>query len=90
MYEITGIKLSSTPAQLDVISDYFFQGRNGEASLWMAKAAGVDFVRKYPNYVYTSGNGVATFVEVVEATTPYLRTQANGTTGDNLLSLPVY
>lgn len=91
MYEITGIQVSSRPPKLDVITDYYFHGRSGEQSVWVSKSNAVDFVRKNPNTVYTSGTGGSkTYVEVVEAAPPYLRTAPNGTTGDNLLSLPIY
>jgi hypothetical protein len=90
MYEITAIKLSSTPPRLDVISEYFFQGRNGEENQWVAKSQAIPYVRGNPNTVYVSGGGATAWVEVVEANPPYLRTQADGTSSDNLLSLPVF
>ena len=90
MYEITAIQVSTRPPSLDVITSYYFEGRNGEHSNWINKPEAVAYVRKYPNTVYTSGAGGATYVEVVDATPPYLRTKPNNTTNDNLLSLPIY
>lgn len=91
MYEITAIQVSSQPLRLEAIKAYYFQGRNGEDSIWVGKPDAVAFVRKNPNATYTSGTGGSkTNVEVVEATPPYLRTKPNETTKDNLLSLPVY
>jgi len=90
MYEITGIKLSSRPPRLEVISDYLFTGRNGEADVWVNKPNAVDWVSKNYHKVYVAGGGASAWVEVVNANPPYLRTEADGTTSDNLLSLPVY
>lgn len=91
MYEITGIMVSRKPPSLDTITHYYFQGRNGENSLWLDKPAGVEYVRKYPSAVYVSGGGSTASVEVVaNGSNPYLRTVADGTTSDNLLSLKVY
>ena len=91
MYEITAIQVSSRPPKLDVITSYYFQGRSGEESLWVNKPEAVSYVRRNPDSVYTSASGGSkTYVEVVDATPPYLRTKPNGTTSDNLLSLPIY
>lgn len=90
MYEITAIQVSSRPPKLDVITSYYFQGRNGENSTWVNKPEAVTHLRKYPETVYTSSaSGTKTYVEVVDAIPPYLRTKPNGTTSDNLLSLPI-
>jgi hypothetical protein len=91
MYEITGIKVSRKPPALETISEYYFQGRNGENSLWVAKPEAVAFVQKNPNSTYVSGGGSTAYVEVVaNGANPYLRTKPDGTTSDNLLSLPVH
>ena len=91
MSEITAIQVPSRPPRLDVITSYYLQGWNGEKSLWVNKPEAVSHVRSYPDTVHTSGGGGAkTYVEVVEANPPYLRTKSNGTASDNLLSLPVY
>ncbi|WP_084605836.1 DUF3892 domain-containing protein [Agreia bicolorata] len=90
MYEIIGIQVAQQPPRLDTITDYYFQGRNGETSQWMTKLQGVAYVRQNPSTVYVSGGGSSAFVDVVESNVPYLRTRADGTQSDNLLSLPVY
>jgi hypothetical protein len=90
MYEITSIKVSSNPPTLGTITDYYFQGRNGEASQWVTKATAVAHVDKYPNSVYVSGGGTSAYVETVaNGAYPYLRTNGDGTASDNLLSLPI-
>lgn len=90
MYRITGIKVSSKPPRLDVITDYLFAGQDGEGNAWFTKAEGVSYVRDHYHQVWVAGATASAWVEVVNATPPYLRTEADGTTSDNLLSLPVY
>jgi hypothetical protein len=91
MYEITGIMVSRKPPTLDTITHYYFNGLSGEPSLWMDKPAGVAYVSKYPSSVQVSGGGSTALVEVVpNGNAPYLRTQADGTTSDNLLKLNIY
>jgi hypothetical protein len=91
VYQITGIKVSSKPPKLDVITDYFFEGRNGETSQWVVKSVAVAHVAKNPDTVYVSGGGSSSYVDVVpNGGHPYLRTRPDGTTSDNLLALPIY
>ncbi|MHA6693581.1 DUF3892 domain-containing protein [Homoserinimonas sp. A520] len=91
LYEITAIKVSSRPPTLGTITEYYFQGRNGEASTWLNKPTAVAYVRSNPNTVSVSGGGSSDHVEVVEnGMNPYLRTRGNSATGDNLLSQPIY
>jgi Ethanolamine utilization protein EutJ (predicted chaperonin) len=91
MFEITGIMVARKPPALDTITHYYFQGRNGEDSLWVDKPAAVAYVQKNPEVVYVSGGGSTAFVEVLaNGASPYLRTKPDGTTSDNLLSLTVY
>jgi hypothetical protein len=91
MYEITRIKVSRTPPTLDTITQYFFEGKNGETNTWVDKPAGVKFVTENPQSVYVSGGGSRAFVEVVSnGSSPFLRTEGDGTTSDNLLSQTIY
>jgi hypothetical protein len=55
----------------------------------MSKPQAVDWVRK-GNRLYVAGETGAVEVRVVDADPPYLRTVANNTYTDNLLSLPRY
>lgn len=90
MYEITGITVSNRPPTLGVITNYYFEGRAGEPSQWVAKPDAVTYVRNNPSSVYVSGGGSTAYVEVVDANPAYLRTKSDGTSSDNLLSLPIY
>ena len=91
MYEITGIMVSRKPPTLETITNYYFQGRNGEASTWQTKQQGVNYVAANPSSVYVSGGGSTASVEVVRnGASPYLRTRADGTVSDNLLSQKIY
>jgi hypothetical protein len=91
MYQITDIQVSSKPPTLGTITNYYFAGRDGEQSLWVAKAQAVAHVRSYPNTVYVASGGSSSYVDVVENdSAPYLRTRGNDTTSDNLLSLPIH
>ena len=91
MYEITAVNFGGQPPRLEAIIHYYFEARGGGSSTWRSKADAVNYVRNNPGAVFTSGrSGGRTIVEVVEANPPYLRTQANGTSSDNLLSLPSY
>ena len=91
MYEITAISLTNKVLAIDSIALYYFEGRNGETSEWFTKQRGVAHVSAYPDTVYVSGGGTTTYVGVVaNGSSPYLRTKADGTVSDNLLSLPVY
>jgi hypothetical protein len=87
---ISGIKVSSTPATYSTITDYYFDGQNGEGSAWYTKAQGVAHVRQNPRTVYVAGGGSSAWVEVVDASPAYLRSVPDGTTGDNLLSQQIY
>jgi hypothetical protein len=89
-YQITAIKTSSTPPTLGTITDYFFEGRSGEGNEWVNKPSAVSYVRTNPSTVWVSGGGASAWVEVVNVTPPYLRTQGDGTKSDNLLSLPIF
>jgi hypothetical protein len=90
MYQITQIKVSSTPPTLGTITDYYFLGRDGETSQWVDKPTAVAHVDKYPNTVYVAGGGTSAYVETVaNGLHPYLRTKGDGTTSDNLLALPI-
>ncbi|SDH30448.1 Protein of unknown function [Leifsonia sp. 98AMF] len=90
MYQITAIKVSSRPPQLGTITDYFFEGRNGEMNKWFTKSSAVDYVNRHPSTVYVAGGGTTAYVEVVSGSPDYLRTHGDGTLSDNLLSLPIY
>jgi hypothetical protein len=90
MFQIVAIKLSGTVPTLNTITDYLFAGQNGEGNFWYPKAQGVTYVKQNPNSVYVAGGGKSSYVDAVDGTPPYLRTRADGTTSDNLLSLPVY
>ena len=90
MFKIVGIKISGSTPTLSTITDYLFTGQNGEGSFWYPKAQGVLYVQQHPNNVVVSGGGATSYVDVVSGTPPYLRTRADGTTSDNLLSLRVF
>ncbi|RDV43977.1 DUF3892 domain-containing protein (plasmid) [Streptomyces sp. L7] len=90
MYEITAIKVSRQPPTLGAITDYYFQGRGGEPNQWVSKPNAVTYVANNPSTVYVSGAGATVFVEVVSGQPDYLRTQGDGTSSDNLLSLPIH
>lgn len=87
--QVTAIKVAQNPPTLSAITDYLFEGKDGEGTYWYTKAQGVDFVRRTPQTVWVGGSAASAWVEVVDAATPYLRSKADGTTTDNLLSLPV-
>lgn len=89
-YLITHIQLSTTQPFLDTITNYFFAGQNGEQSQSIDKPSATTYVRNNPSAVFVTGGGSTAVVEVVEnGGKPYLRTRGDGTTSDNLLSLPV-
>ena len=90
-YQITGITVSSTPPTLGTITNYWFEAQNGETSGWKSKQEGVDHVIQHPHTVWVSGGGTSAWVEVVpNGNHPYLRTEGDSTTSDNLLSVKVY
>jgi hypothetical protein len=61
-------------------------GDTGQSS----RAAMVDFLRTPGNRAYVSDGQRTVEVGVVEASTPYIRTHADGVWTDNLLALPTY
>ena len=89
MIEVTAIKLAHTKGY-PFISHLQWRdtktNKNGESS----RQALIDYVRLYPNRVYVQGLRAISFLTVVEARTPFLRTRADRTITDNLLSLPRY
>jgi hypothetical protein len=90
-FQITGIQISAIPPTLGTITSYYFEGKNSEASGWKHKQEGVDYVNQHPQTVWVSGGGSSAWVEVVpNGSSPYLRTEGDGTLSDNLLKVKAY
>lgn len=89
MIEITAIQLVGGTQHTHIA---YMKWRNtstnetGESS----RQAMVQFVRDHANQAYVQGPTSISYLTVVEATPPYVRTYADDTLTDNLLNLPKY
>jgi hypothetical protein len=84
---ITAIKLSGTSSH-EHITDYRFDD-DGSVT-WRNKRDGVAWVQKHPLTAKVTGSKDTAYVYVIEnGGSPFLRTIADHTYTDNLLSLPV-
>jgi hypothetical protein len=85
-YQITHVRLSDDSAtSTEHITDVRLSDGAEET-----KAQVVKYIDQGMEYYYTQSTGSRADVETVHPTgrTPYIRTKANNTTRDNLLSLP--
>lgn len=87
-YKITHVRLSDSNAtSTEAITDVKLSDGREET-----KAQVVERIDKGDNYYYTQSSGSRAEVETVhpEGKKPYIRTKANRSTKDNLLSLPKF
>ena len=89
MHYITAIRTTTPGSRIEHITDVMWlndgQGKSGTTT----RAGAVKFIRD-GNRMQVAGPDSPVEVEVVDASPPYIRTQGNGTSTDNLLSLPQY
>lgn len=87
VHYITAVRLASNGTHAWHITDVWWLEPSQGISNVCAVATMVDHIRK-GNAVRVGGPSGPVAVQVVDASPPYLRTQADRTVADNLLSLP--
>jgi hypothetical protein len=83
----TAIKLSAGGTGVQHISSVWWLDSGNGASNTMTTPQAIEWIRQ-GHSAYVGGPNGRVLVEVVAANPPYLRTQRDNTTKDNLLSLP--
>jgi hypothetical protein len=86
---ITGISMSPKDSQQHEHITHVYWSEYGTSSeAWWTKQQAVDWINGGGDARVSAGGRYDVKVHVVNASPPYLRTAANGTYTDNLLSLP--
>ena len=89
MVYITHIRLSDTGSRHEHITEVLWENPSSADTGQSTKATMVDWIEeKGGDARVRDGNGHDVKVGVVKATSPYIRTYADGVWTDNLLALP--